>query len=378
MTAISQMQATRSRLNQVDETLVETLIERFRSIKEISSIKKLHKLPCRDRARESEILDSIRSKLINENWEVESILRLFRCILKESVAIQLKESRLQPESDLDSYLLDMLENKPYRLASRLHQKDDSIVKIGTVKVGGKYQVVIAGPCAVESEQQIFACAREVKLQGGHLLRGGCFKPRSSPYSFQGMGEEGLKLLRQAGDYYSLPVVTEVMSVAQIDLIAQYSDVLQVGARNMQNFDLLKALGQCRKPIILKRGMMATIDEWLASAEYIMSEGNMDIILCERGIRSFDQSTRNTLDISAVPVIKEHSHLPIILDPSHASGKWRYIIDLAKAAMAINSHGIMVEIHPRPQEALSDGPQSLKFSTFEKLMTTVDPWLQSGV
>ena len=218
------------------------------------------------------------------------------------------------------------------------------------------------------------CARQAKTQGAQLLRGGCFKPRSSPYSFQGMGEEGLILLRQAGNAYDLPVVTEVMSNNQIELVERYSDVMQVGARNMQNFDLLKALGRRNKPIILKRGLMATIDEWLASAEYIMAQGNTQIILCERGIRSFDQSTRNTLDISAVPVVRERSHLPVLVDPSHASGKWQYIIDLSKAAMAVSAHGIMVEIHPCPEKALSDGPQSLKFNTFEKLMLAIDPWL----
>ena len=274
---------------------------------------------------------------------------------------------------MTSQHLDDLKKKPYKLASRLHHPDDSIIKVGAVSFGGSKPVIIAGPCAVESKQQIEACAAQARALGADILRGGCFKPRSSPYSFQGLGELGLQLLAEAGQRHNLPVVTEVMAIEQIDLISQYSDILQIGSRNMQNFDLLKAIGRSNKPVVLKRGLMATIDEWLASAEYIMASGNDQVILCERGIRSFDQSTRNVLDISAVPVIRERSHLPIIIDPSHASGKWQYIIDLSRAALAVQSHGIMVEIHPTPTEALSDGEQSLNFKSFERLMLAIAPW-----
>ena len=257
---------------------------------------------------------------------------------------------------------------PYKIASREFHPEDTIVRVGeTTLVGGMDVVVMAGPCAVEGAEQIEASAEQVAATGARILRGGAFKPRTSPYSYQGLGIEGLKLLRQAADRRGLAVVTEVMSVEQIEAVTEYADLLQVGARNMHNYPLLTALGHVGKPILLKRGLSATIQEWLMSAEYILNEGNPDVILCERGIRTFETATRNTLDISAVPVIKHLSHLPIIVDPSHGVGTRRFVSAMARAAVAAGADGIMVEVHPNPDKALSDGPQSLNFEEFGLLM-----------
>lgn len=257
---------------------------------------------------------------------------------------------------------------PYKLASREFHPENTVVKVGeNAFVGGMEVAVMAGPCAVESEEQIEATAAQVAATGAQILRGGAFKPRTSPYSYQGLGLDGLKFLRQAADRHGLAVVTEVMSIEQIELVEQYADLLQVGARNMQNYPLLTALGHAGKPVLLKRGMSATIQEWLMSAEYILSEGNSGVILCERGIRTFETATRNTLDLSAVPVIKHLSHLPIIVDPSHGVGTRRFVAAMARAAVAAGADGIMVEIHPNPDKALSDGPQSLPFEDFGLLM-----------
>ena len=259
-------------------------------------------------------------------------------------------------------------SKPYKLVSRDFHPRGTVVRIGGVEVGeGRRPVVAAGPCAVESEEQIIKTARSVKKAGADLLRGGAFKPRTGPHTFQGLGEEGLKLLALAGQETGLPIVTEVMSPENVGLVAEYADLLQVGARNMQNFDLLRELGRTRKPVLLKRGMSATIEEFLAAAEYILAEGNHQVILCERGIRTFETATRNTLDLSVVPIIKELSHLPIMVDPSHATGKRSLVPPMAKAALVTGAHGILIEVHPEPEKALSDGPQSLTFQGFEKLM-----------
>ena len=260
--------------------------------------------------------------------------------------------------------------KPYKLASREFQETDTIVRVGEVRIGGPEFTVIAGPCSIESEEQMMESGYAAKKAGAKILRGGAFKPRTSPYSFQGMEEEGLKLLRKVGDKMGMPVVTEVMNTMDVDLVEQYSDILQIGARNIQNFALLKAVGHCRKPVLLKRGMMTTIEELLMSAEYILSEGNGQIILCERGIRTFETATRNTLDISAVPVLKELTHLPVIVDPSHAAGYAKYVLPLARAAVAVGAHGIIVEIHPEPEKAFSDGAQSLRPEQFYRLMDEV--------
>jgi 3-deoxy-7-phosphoheptulonate synthase len=260
--------------------------------------------------------------------------------------------------------------EPFKLASRAFKHEGSVFDIGGVKIGGPEVVIIAGPCSVETEEQVFKIAKYVKDSGAKILRGGAFKPRSSPYSFQGLGEDGLKILRSAADRYELKVVTEVMDKSQIDLVEKYADILQIGARNMQNYMFLKDLGKASKPVMLKRGPAATIEEWLMSAEYILSGGNEKIILCERGIRTFETATRNTMDISAIPVIKKKSHLPIIADPSHGVGIRDKVISMARASVAAGADGIMVEVHHDPDHALSDGAQSLYPDQFAQMMKEV--------
>ncbi len=257
--------------------------------------------------------------------------------------------------------------KPYKLASREFKKDLSVIKIKKASFGGGHFGVIAGPCSVESEKQIIEAAEGVKKAGAKMLRGGAFKPRTSPYSFQGLEEEGLKLLAKARKETGLPFVTEVVNTETAELVAEYADMLQIGARNVQNFALLKKVGGLGKPILLKRGMSTTIQEFLMSAEYVLSEGCKDVVLCERGIRTFETATRNTLDISAVPVIRELSHLPIIIDPSHAAGVRQYIPTLSYAAMAAGADGIIIEVHPHPEKAMCDGPQSLDIREFTAVM-----------
>ena len=261
-------------------------------------------------------------------------------------------------------------SKPYKLASRELKKENTIVKIGRVKFGGNRVAVIAGPCAVESREQIFKAAEAVRKSGAVMLRGGAFKPRTSPYSFQGMGEEGLKILKEAGDSVGLPVVSEIVGTDYVEMMKDYVDAFQIGARNMQNFELLKAVGKMGMPVLLKRGLSATIEEWLMAAEYLMAHGTDDIILCERGIRTFETYTRNTLDLSAIPVVKKLSHLPVIVDPSHATGIRAKVAPMALAAVAAGADGLVVEVHPDPEHALSDGPQSLYPEEFEKLMRDI--------
>jgi len=257
--------------------------------------------------------------------------------------------------------------EPYKKVNRKFKLDDTIVDVGGIPIGGKNVVVIAGPCAVESPEQIDLITRLVQQSGASLLRGGAFKPRTSPYSFQGLGRSGLALLKEVRDKYHIPVVSEVMSVEDLPYFLDAVDLIQVGARNMQNFALLKELGKINTPILLKRGPANTIEEWLMSAEYILAGGNENVILCERGIRTFETSTRNTLDISSVAVIKKMTHLPIIVDPSHAAGRWEYIESLSKAAIAAGADGLIIEVHPEPEKALSDGQQSLKPERFAELM-----------
>ena len=259
---------------------------------------------------------------------------------------------------------------PYKLAGRMFHPEDTVIEVKGVKIGGGNFGIFAGPCSIESEKQIVGIAKSVKESGANILRGGSYNPRTSPYSFQGMGLEGLKLLAKAGEVTGMPVVTEVMSVEAISSVYEYADIIQIGARNMQNFDLLKAVGKLDKPILLKRGLSATVDELLMSAEYIMSEGNEQVILCERGIRTFETATRNTLDISAVPVIKKLSHLPVIVDPSHATGKWWLVEPMAKCAVVSGAHGVMTEVHNDPQKALCDGEESIKPEVFDGLMKTI--------
>ena len=256
---------------------------------------------------------------------------------------------------------------PYKLASREFHPDNTVVYIKDLPIGAKEIVVMAGPCAVESDDQIKTTARMVAESGARILRGGAFKPRTSPYSFQGLGEKGLKLMREAADANNLMVVTEVMAANQIELVAQYADMLQIGTRNMQNYPLLTELGKVEKPILLKRGLSATIEEWLMSAEYILAAGNPNVIFCERGIRTFESATRNTLDLSAVVVVQHLSHLPIVVDPSHAVGHRKYVAPMARAAVAAGADGVMVEVHPDPNNAMSDGSQSLTPEQFTALM-----------
>jgi 3-deoxy-7-phosphoheptulonate synthase len=265
--------------------------------------------------------------------------------------------------------------KPYKLAGREIKSANSKVNCGGVIVGGPQIAVMAGPCSVESREQVCTTAEVVKKAGANILRGGAFKPRTSPYSFQGLEEEGLKLLKEAKDLTGLPIVTEVMNPREAELVARYADILQVGARNVQNFSLLKELGKIPKPILLKRGMMTTIKEFLMSAEYILAEGNKDVILCERGIRTFETATRNTLDLSCIPVLKKETHLPIIVDPSHGTGHWDLVEPMARAAIAAGADGLMIEVHPDPINAYSDGPQSLKPAKFVHLMDNLRPFIK---
>ena len=278
----------------------------------------------------------------------------------------------------EKHRLQSLESLPYvekvfpilqgfKLAGRESQPDDSNVRVGPDRVGGDDIVVFAGPCSVESREQILEVAHAVREAGGAILRGGAYKPRTSPYSFQGLAEEGLQYLKEAGEATGMPFVTEVMTPEQVPLVARYADMLQIGARNMQNYSLLTGVGREEKPIFLKRGMMSTINELLMSAEYVLAEGNRAVALCERGIRTFETETRNTLDVSAVPVIKNLSHLPIIIDPSHGTGHWHYVASMAKAAVAAGADGLMIEVHENPSEAFSDGAQSLKPEKFAALM-----------
>ncbi len=271
-------------------------------------------------------------------------------------------------------MLEVIENEvklpPYKLASRIAHPDDTIIHLKNTSIGGQNLTVIAGPCAIENEYQMISTALAVKASGATILRGGAYKPRTSPYSFQGLEEEGLILLKKAGELTELPTVSEVISTETFDVVEKYVDILQIGARNMQNFPLLKRAGKSNKPILLKRGMSATIEELLMAAEYIMSEGNKQIILCERGIRTFETYTRNTLDLSAVLALKELSHLPVIVDPSHATGRHNMIEPLSKASIIIGAHGLMIEVHYQPELALCDGPQSLRPESFEKMMQSI--------
>lgn len=266
-------------------------------------------------------------------------------------------------------------SKPYKIASRDFHPSSSIIDVAGVRFGdGCKPVIIAGPCSIESEEQMLVAAREVKAAGGVMLRGGAFKPRTGPHSFQGLGIEGLKYLQQAGRKYGLPVVTEVMRIEQLEAVCAHADMLQIGARNMQNFDLLKEVGKLSCPVLLKRGMSATIEEFLAAAEYILAEGNANVVLCERGIRTFEKATRNTLDLAVVPLIRELSHLPIIVDPSHATGKRALVPVMSKAALIAGAHGVMMEVHPNPALALCDGAQSLSGEGFAKLMVEIEQLL----
>jgi 3-deoxy-7-phosphoheptulonate synthase len=280
-----------------------------------------------------------------------------------------------PRKPMDPRLVEVLPgvrevvrvSEPYKLAGRTFKTEDTVVDIAGVKVGASEVIAMAGPCSVESAEQVASVAKSVAGSGARILRGGAFKPRTSPYSFQGFGEEALKWMRAAADANGMAVISEVMDPRQIEMMMRYVDCLQVGARNMQNFDLLKELGKVRKPVLLKRGLSATIEEWLLSAEYVLAGGNGQVVLCERGIRTFESYTRNTLDISAIPVVKKRSHLPIVVDPSHGTGRREKVIPMARAAVAAGADGLIIEVHNNPEKALSDGPQSLYPEQFDRLM-----------
>lgn len=306
-------------------------------------------------------------KLGLKPWISKGVERTIVGVIGEEDAIRARPLEVFPGVEK---VLSIL--KPYKLASRDFKKESSVVDVGGgVKVGGKEIVVMAGPCSVENRKLLIDIARKVKKAGATVLRGGAFKPRTSPYAFQGLGEKGLKFLADAKKDTGLRIVTELMDIRDTELVCKYADIIQIGARNMQNFNLLREVGKTRKPILLKRGMSSTIKEFLMSAEYILSEGNFNVILCERGIRTFEDATRFTLDISAVPVVKSLSHLPIIVDPSHATGRWGLVGAAAKAAIAAGSDGLIIEVHPNPEDAMSDGEQSLYPENFAKLMLELE-------
>jgi len=317
-----------------------------------------------ERATDAQV-QSVIAKLVEMGFDVHRSTGALRTVL----------GAVGGTRQFDVALLEVLEGvqevlritEPYKLASRTFKPDNTVVVVDDVRIGGDEVIVMAGPCSAETEEQVETTAAAVKRAGAKVLRGGAFKPRSSPYSFQGLGEEGLRLLKAAADRHNLKLVSEVMDISQLDLIERYSDILQVGARNMQNFTLLRELGRSRKPIMLKRGISATIEEWLLSAEYILAGGNMNVMLCERGIRTFESATRNTLDISAIPVVRKLSHLPILVDPSHGTGKRDKVAPMARAAVAAGADGLLIEVHNDPDHALSDGAQSLFFAQFDRLM-----------
>ncbi len=317
-----------------------------------------------ERASEEQVQHVI-AQLVEKGFDVHRSTGQLRSVLGAVGGNRSFDTRLIEVMDGVHEVLRITE--PYKLASRTFKPERSTVSFGEFRVGGDEVIVMAGPCSVETEEQIAASASAVKKAGAKILRGGAFKPRSSPYSFQGLGEEGLRMMRTAADAEGLKVVSEVMDVSQVELVTRYVDILQVGARNMQNYTLLRELGNSRTPVLLKRGIAATIEEWLLSAEYVLAGGNTDVILCERGIRTFESYTRNTLDISAIPVIQKLSHLPIIADPSHGTGLRDKVAPMARAAIAAGADGLVIEVHPDPDNALSDGAQSIFPPQFDRLM-----------
>lgn len=317
-------------------------------------------------AAKKEIAD-VESEIVKMGYTPHPIHGVERTVIG-AIGDERSKARLQALETLPGVERVIPILKPYKLAGRELRKDKTHIDVGGgVVFGGKRIPIIAGPCSVEGLDQICLSAEQVKAGGASVLRGGAYKPRTSPYSFQGLAEEGLKMLAEAKKRTGLLIDTEVMRESTVDIVAKYADILQIGARNMQNYDLLKAVGQVRKPVLLKRGLASTINEWLMSAEYIMSQGNMQVILCERGIRTFETATRNTLDLNAIPVLKRESHLPVVVDPSHGTGHWEYVEDMALAAIAAGADGLVIEVHPNPHEAWSDGAQSLTPERFASLV-----------
>ena len=317
----------------------------------------------KERASEAQI-DAVIARLVESGMDVHRSSGATRTVLG-----------VVGTGKVDKGLIELLDGvheviritEPYKLAGRTFKSDDTVVTIDDVRIGGDEVIVMAGPCSAETEAQVHASAAAVKRAGAKVFRGGAFKPRSSPYSFQGLGEEGLRLLRSAANAHNLKLISEVMDISQIEVVGKYADIFQVGARNMQNFTLLRELGHAKRPVMLKRGLSATIEEWLMSAEYILSGGNKDVILCERGIRTFETATRNTFDISAIAVVKKLSHLPIVADPSHGAGRRDMVAQLARAAVAAGADGLIIEVHNDPDHALSDGAQSMFPGQFDRLM-----------
>lgn len=392
----NKIDSLRSKLDELDEEIISIIAERRTVSRQIAAVKEAEHLPLRDITRERSILNQRASSAGKRGLNPLLVRRIFRDIVEESTrGVPLTNHTSSPKSESvneetkgkslyslvkgylnqgrengtteEAELFTELQKHGYLLASRSIKHDNTIVRVGDVQIGGDEFIVIAGPCAVESREQVHVCAEVSKHLGASLLRGGCFKSRTSPYSFQGLGYEGLEYLVSAGRKYKLPVVTEVLSPEDVEKVGLEADLLQIGARNMQNFPLLKEVGKSVRPVMLKRGMSSSIKEVLQAVEYILSHGNENVIICERGIRTFETSTRNTLDLSAVPVLKRESHLPVIVDPSHAAGQSDLVVPLALAAKAVGADGVMVEIHPEPSKALSDGPQALTFDAFEDLM-----------
>jgi 3-deoxy-7-phosphoheptulonate synthase/chorismate mutase len=343
------LEELRRKLDEINLQMLHLLNERAKLVQEIGEIKKRQGTDKFDPEREKQML----ARLVMHNrgpFDDETIRHLFKQIFKAS--------------------LDLLTNEDKRelLVSRKQKTEDTVIEVGGVRIGHGIPQVVAGPCSVESEEQVFAVARVLKEQGVEFMRGGAFKPRTSPYDFQGLGEEGLRILRRAADAFGLKVVSEIVNPADIGMAERYVDVIQIGARNMQNFELLKAAGSAGIPVLLKRGLSATLEELLYAAEYIMSRGNSRVILCERGIRTFEKWTRNTLDISAVPILKNETHLPVFVDISHSTGRRDILLPCARAALAAGADGIMVEVHPNPAVALSDAKQQIDLPTFEKFIS----------
>ncbi len=324
----------------------------------------------RDASQEDK--DQVIEVIRGENFEVHPIQGVEKTVVGVLGDPARKSNLKEKLETMGAVEKVVLISDPYKLTSWNFKQEKTVVDLGDgVKVGGPELTVMAGPCSVESREQIIETAKIVKAEGAQILRGGAFKPRTSPYSFQGLGEKGLKLMAEAREETGLKIVTELMDIEHIDVVCKYTDIIQIGARNMQNYALLKAIGKLDKPVMLKRGMAATIKEWLLAAEYVMNEGNHNVILCERGVRTFGEETRNTMDLSSIPLVQQLSHLPVIADPSHGTGRWELVIPVARAAAAVGADGIMVEVHPHPENALSDGPQSLKPDNFRLLMDELD-------
>lgn len=398
-TTTTSIDDARDRIDEIDRRLIELLAERYAVVDDLCELKAENGDTVKDSDREEELLDHVSSVAEAHDLSSDLARRLYDEILAHSVRRQRRRREDQDDAEPASTSTaptDTLpkngtvssngrvppspsstaepiprpaeapSDRPYHQVARTSDEENTIVSVGTAAIGGEQPVLIAGPCSVESRDQILRAAEAVAEAGGHLLRGGAFKPRTSPYSFQGLGEEGLDLLAEAGRRFDLPVITEVLAPGDVAAVAARADVLQIGARNMQNYPLLKAVGAADRPAMLKRGMMASIEEWLSAAEYIVAHGNPNVVLCERGIKTFETATRYTLDVSSVPVAQERTHLPVVVDPSHAAGARRWVPSLVRAALGAGADGVMVEAHPNPEAARSDGAQSLSLDTLRSM------------